>query len=112
MSDNKQQSITFISIYSKKQETYSLRNNESLTDAKCPIDGTFLYSGWATTTRAWEEEKRYFCPNCNESYYSLEPKRLEHSKQIQIEERKKKLAEIRAQESWLVKFLEAAGEKV
>lgn len=112
MTKQKPTQITFKSIYSGKQETYGLSWKQSLTNARCPIEGTRLVAYDGTTSRPWETREMYKCPNCGYDYYHLEPKKLNFAKQIIVEERKKKLAELRAQESYIVKLLEAAGEKL
>jgi len=113
MTENKPAPITFTSIYTGKPEIYKLGREEYITASKCPIDKTTLFSFKGGTGRdVWETQTIYHCPNCGQDYYSLDPARLEHSKKITMEERKKSLAKLRAQESYLIKFLQAAGEKV
>ena len=109
---DKREKIDYTSIYTGKRETYELSHNESLTGVKCPIDGTVLVSFEGSSGRdVWETKTMYDCPNCGINYYHLEPEKLEHSKQITIQERKKRLAELRLNESRIVSLLKAAGEK-
>jgi len=113
MSENKLVQINFISIYAGKPKIYALGRDEYITPSKCPIDKTALFSFEGGTGRdVWETQTMYHCPNCGQDYYHLEPEKLERSKKLTIEVKKKSLAELRAQESYLVKFLQAAGEKV
>ena len=110
--DKIEREISFKSIYSGGQETYELSHDEDLTSAKCPIDGTSLVSFSATTARIFEEKTMYKCPNRGNDYYHTESEKLKHSKEIIIQERKKRLVELRANESRIVSLLKAAGEKV
>ena len=108
----KKEKIDYTSIYTGKEETYALRHDEGLTDVKCPIDGTSLFSFEGSSGRdVWESKIMYHCSNCGQDYYHTEPEKLQHSKDILIQERKKRLAELRANEGRIVGLLKAAGEK-
>jgi len=101
--------INFISIYSGKEDSYKLEDQECLTSTKCPIDGTLLYSTTRNSGRdVWEKQDVYCCPNCGENFHSLDTKRLEHSREIMISSRREKLSELEKFAEHLRKFLGVA----
>jgi hypothetical protein len=104
--------ISFVSIYSGKRELYELDNGEYSTSTKCPIDGTLLYSTSQNSGRdVWEKQNVYCCPNCKETFHSIEEERLRHSKEIMIDSRRKKLSELENHAEHLRKFLRVAEER-
>ncbi len=103
--------IKFKSIYTGKQDTYDLGHDENLTKSRCPIDGTPLYNSKRSGSRIWNTEIRYCCPNCHVDYYHKDEVNLQREKKSRIERQKKDLAKLRDQESRILQFLKAAGEK-
>lgn len=92
-----------------KTQTYHLEREESFTFSRCPIDGRPLYETDEDNGRCdGGTVTVYSCPCCNQTYHSLDPKRLQHSKEIILESFAEKLAQLKQQASFLEKVLACA----
>jgi len=91
-----------------KPREYSLKPEDTITDSRCPIDNTHLISTTKPSTRIWDHDDVFYCPFCNNDYHSLEPERLEHSRQIILKDLTERLAKLKRQEDYLQKLMDVA----